>query len=149
MYLFYGVRLDNDKFCHMFGPAVLSISSDEVLNQAIRVILNREYIIKILTNKRGEAYTQRSYLNEYIWPSDFKHRVINISSQFFQDYGLEIIFPGAQFNLIVGQRLTLVQPIYINEVQQQFSWGSDINSLLKSSSNNMVNSGHIFLIPEL
>lgn len=104
MYLFSGMRWNDEKLCTIIGHKILFVSNDDILNTAIKVILNSEYKNILYKNVSITVYE-----NGYIWPEDFKTRILNISHKFNSTYGIEIINTKieSKYFWLVGKRFKI------------------------------------------
>lgn len=117
MYLFSGIKCDDEKLCTIFGHKILSISDDDILNTAIKVILNCEYEHRPYSNVLITVY-KNGY--SYIWPEDFKTRILNISHKFYSTYKLEIINTkiGSRYIWLVGKRFKIKSTVVATDLDR-------------------------------
>ena len=83
-------KYDTWSLCVNFGEAIIAISNDEILNNAITKVINNDYINTIITIENGEERNRKVFNNGYIWPNDFHIRLSNIIQTFKDNYGTNI-----------------------------------------------------------
>ena len=148
MFLFCGNQYDLDRFCWAFGPSIIVLSDDEILEQAIRVITQHLYTDTIVTGTDGHPCVRRTYNNEYKWPQDFNRRVMNMSESFTRTYNLKFISPSTgSKSWIVGKDLPINQNICISHLDGKFKQNNQETTRLLNNFDPMITSCLMYLIP--
>ena len=145
MSVFYGCKHGSVSFCEVYGEALLAISEDETLNEAILKCIGKKYKTVFENNKNGVMVSRKIFLDNYIWPKNFKTQVMNHSKNFKQFYGLDI-FPCKAKGFIVG---LFVDPKDDFPIHQYLNMSDtkNIDDKIKRVSKLIDQSGVYYIVP--
>jgi len=148
MTLFYGDLVDSDNFCSKYGKNFIAICNDEILIKAINMTINNEYKTIFVNGEDGNMYARKVYNDGFIWPRDFKTRIINFSDKFRQKYGL-FIYKLEKY-LLIGDKLKIKGVLMIDGsnglANNSVGERKIIDSILLRLTLNWVSKGNHYLI---